>query len=464
MPAKLDPEKVRLHIESAGLKVIGEYEKAIKPISLECSEGHRFSRTWHSIKGKNATSCPLCSGYNGANKGHTTKSASKFFSSCGYKLLSEYQGSHGMLEYECDRGHVGQMTWTNFQSGKRCPSCAGRVKNSSSLKAELKKDGYTLIGSYEAGKNFLFRCPQGHKHSMHLSSWRMGSRCGKCHFVSESEVKKSFRNAGYTLLSEFTRSKEKLKFQCPNGHKHSITWNSWRRGTRCGKCASVDSQAIEKAFSDEGYTILGKYKPSGKIDYMCPNGHIRSITWSSFGGLGNRCAQCAGQVITQKQAASRFLKAGLELRAAYKNESTAMEFWCEGGQHSGFMNWRQLRRHGRCLHCYVPKIGFDCDRPGTLYYVAFESGDRTLYKIGITNGTVKKRFKGEPVPYRVVMEKRFLFGTLAKAEEQIILSKYKKHRYVGENILASGNTELFSKDVLRMDKDDKKKISDSTAF
>ena len=76
-----------------------------------------------------------------------------------------------------------------------------------------------------------------------------------------------------------------------------------------------------------------------------------------------------------------------------------------------------------------------------------------LYKIGITNKSVEKRF------YNYDLEKittiktwKFDVGGDARVFEQEILARHSGDRYTGEPVLGSnGNTELFTRDILELD-------------
>jgi len=99
--------------------------------------------------------------------------------------------------------------------------------------------------------------------------------------------------------------------------------------------------------------------------------------------------------------------------------------------------------------------GFDQTKPGLLYYIAVKTNDgRTLYKIGITNLSVERRFPAaDRARIRVVRIWRFDIGQIAAKREAVIISQFARYRYYGPDILVgSGNTELFTKDVLGLDK------------
>ena len=62
-------------------------------------------------------------------------------------------------------------------------------------------------------------------------------------------VRQSFEKEGYILLDEYTNARTKMRYICPNGHEHSIKWNSFKSGKRCPYCAKckVDFEVVKKA-------------------------------------------------------------------------------------------------------------------------------------------------------------------------------------------------------------------------
>lgn len=96
------------------------------------------------------------------------------------------------------------------------------------------------------------------------------------------------------------------------------------------------------------------------------------------------------------------------------------------------------------------KSGFDKTKPAVLYYLSINNGE--AYKIGITNKSVKDRFNNTDLKkITVLKEWEYPIGYDAYKAEQKILSMYKDFKYEGEAILATGNTELFTTDVLGID-------------
>lgn len=89
------------------------------------------------------------------------------------------------------------------------------------------------------------------------------------------------------------------------------------------------------------------------------------------------------------------------------------------------------------------------DRPTTLYYLEFKVDKKRYYKIGITTTSIEKRFASEKYPYKILWQKTYASGKTAYTKEQKILKKYNRFRYTEYDILKSGNSELFTKNVLK---------------
>lgn len=116
-----------------------------------------------------------------------------------------------------------------------------------------------------------------------------------------------------------------------------------------------------------------------------------------------------------------------------------------------------MRAHLNASHC--PQCveedgrgGFKSDRPAYLYYLKVTTdNNEILYKIGITNRSVEQRFSlSELAKIEVVRLKLYTNGRDALDKETELLKKYKEFKYTGPAVLDSGNTELFTIDVLNM--------------
>jgi hypothetical protein len=336
--------------------------------------------------------------------------------------------------------------------------------------SRIQKRGYTIVGSYKSAKeNFSFICPENHHGSMLWSSFNNGHGCKECaelakparYRFTQADAEEIFAKRGFKLLSTYKNAKTKIRYECPNHHKGETTMGAFRNlGTGCKECAGqkVTDHQVRELVEKTGYVLVGEYvRSQAPLGLICPKGHYTASTsWSSF-RKGVRCRKCASNYTTHEQVEEALSAGGLKLLSKYKNKNTKIKYRCSEG-HEGSMLWGSFNRGARCATCSTS--GFSRDKPASLYYLAFyhpehldAQGDvAPLYKIGVTNRTIQERFAPEPTPYRIVHENRYLFGSIAQDEEQRILAQHAAHKYTGANLLVSGNTELFTSDILNLDK------------
>lgn len=99
--------------------------------------------------------------------------------------------------------------------------------------------------------------------------------------------------------------------------------------------------------------------------------------------------------------------------------------------------------------------GFDKSKLAYLYYLKVTTDtNQILYKIGITNRTVNERFNLTDLSkIEIIKQKLYERGQDAYELEQKLLKMYKQYQYTGPNVLESGNTELFTVDILLLHHD-----------
>src|SRR5574343_315234 len=102
----------------------------------------------------------------------------------GYKLIStKYDNSKTKLTLQCPKGHIFQMRYNDFQQGQRCPKCSCKCKFTYEyVKEYIEKDGYILISTryINALKKIKIKCPRGHIFQMSFNGFKYGYRCVKC--------------------------------------------------------------------------------------------------------------------------------------------------------------------------------------------------------------------------------------------------------------------------------------------
>ena len=91
-------------------------------------------------------------------------------------------------------------------------------------------------------------------------------------------------------------------------------------------------------------------------------------------------------------------------------------------------------------------------KPAILYYLRIDAQPCAVYKIGVTNRTVADRFTPADLEKITVLQtRRFKLGKWAKCAESQTLRTFTADRYTGRDLLSSGNSELFTRDVLNLD-------------
>lgn len=119
--------------------------------------------------------------------------------------------------------------------------------------------------------------------------------------------------------------------------------------------------------------------------------------------------------------------------------------------HGKFTQLAESHLNGRgCNKCATG--GFNPNKPAYLYYLKITTEEsQILYKIGITNRTVDERFSlADLSKIEIVKQKLYDIGQDAYDWEQKLLKMYKQYQYKGPNVLESGNTELFTEDIIAM--------------
>ena len=195
-----------------------------------------------------------------------------FFKEQGYELLStEYENAHQKLQYKCPEGHIHEITWNNFQRGRRCPDCANdklrqeRRHDEKKVIEAFEKEGYTIVGKYFNSRTPIeYICPQGHKHECSYDNWKKGNRCPECcrNIWSLEKAKEYLSQFGYELLEEqYISSSTLMKMKCPKGHIIYKAMSNFYAGHRCGCCKNHQhEEAIEEILNRYNIEFLREYR------------------------------------------------------------------------------------------------------------------------------------------------------------------------------------------------------------
>lgn len=207
------------------------------------------------------------------------------------------------------------------------------------------------------------------------------------------------KGAGYTLLSSYNGTRERIKVRCPKGHISNIWFSNFHtHGNRCFECYGSKKYNIEfirEYAISEGYVLKSDiYERAGaKLEFMCPKKHIYRVSWEKFYRRGFRCSFCSGKYggLNIEIARERFMEAGYTLLdVEYESATHPMEFKCGNG-HTHKMNLNNLSRGQRCGKCYEEFENGRSSRPERQI-------ESHLSKMGIT---FSSRDRGVIAPYEL---------------------------------------------------------------
>lgn len=263
-------------------------------------------------------------------------------------------------------------------------------------------------------------------------------------------------------------------YECPICHKHfECRVDTVKSGytTKCRSCAGKSkvtkaaSEFLEKARAIHGdlyeYLLDDYINNKTKIKITCPiHGVFEQTPDAHLRGCG--CPICASKTSAEMKickAASEFLEKAKAVHGdkydytpfQYNGALSKSKFGCR--IHGVFEQTPSAHLNGQgCPQCAL--TGFDKNKSAILYYLKVSTNDTIVYKIGITNRTVKARFNNEDLSKITILKTwSYPLGAEAYDKEQEILKVHADYKYTGEPLLSSGNTELFIVDVLGLDEE-----------
>ena len=231
------------------------------------------------------------------------------------------------------------------------------------IKESFECGGYRCLSNkYSGSRDKLdYICSKGHSGSISWTAWQQGNRCPTCFVVKNKHtiafIKSEFEKGGYVCLSkEYVNTRSKVDYICPEGHRGSITWSNWQQGRRCPICAGVKKHTIEfikSEFEKEGWVCVSTeyINAHSNLNYICSEGHHGSIAWSDW-KKGNRCPVCSGK----KKHTISFMKSEFKkdeyecLSTEYIGAHSKLDYICPKG-HRGSIRWSHWQSGHRCPKC-----------------------------------------------------------------------------------------------------------------
>ncbi|MGL4629801.1 MAG: hypothetical protein ACRCVT_01250 [Leadbetterella sp.] len=328
------------------------------------------------------------------------------------------------------------------------------------VKNEIGKEGYELLSSkyLDSVSKLSIQCPKGHRYQSSRNSWKKGRRCPYCSgvYIDPALVRQAFEKEGYTLLDEYEQgrsSTKKLRFICSKGHCQSIRWGNWAQGNRCLECANriITIEKVRKEVQNVGFQLISEnYEGANSyLEIKCNKGHSFAMRWSNF-NTGYRCPKCRKNApLNYNDVKKKIEKEGYRLLSkTYTNCLSFLLFECPN-KHQYEAKWTSFQAGHRCRICNAD-AGFNCDKPGWIYYLKINIESKIYYKIGVTNKSIKSRIRHIPYSCKILWQEPYLFGIYAYQKEQELLNKFKIFRN-NKHFNFSGYSEMFLEDVLKKD-------------
>ena len=260
----------------------------------------------------------------------------------------------------------------------------------------------------------------------------------------------------------YTNAKSKVTIICPIHGKFEQTSGKHLANQGCPKCSLFGIR-----YTSENYLKLCADKHSNKYDYsktlfksvdikieiVCPeHGSFWQVP-SHHLNRGHGCPLCKSE--KAKVGIDEFIERSNKIhnnkyaysKAIYNSTKTPLIITCP--IHGDFEQSPNVHLQGHgCPGCAVS--GFDKTKSAYLYYLKITTDtNQVLYKIGITNRTVNERFNLTDLnKIEIVKQKLYDNGQDALDWETRLKRMYKEYQYKGPDILSSGNTELFTEDII----------------
>jgi hypothetical protein len=241
------------------------------------------------------------------------------------------------------------------------------------------------------------------------------------------------------------------------------------KGTGCEVCAHKRTTRNQRMSMDEvqsrlsGVILLGDYRNNyTKARVSCQKCDYEWACMPKSLLAGSRCPKCISREhidrcrsarLTQEEFVTRVQKSSpkIQIEGQYGGRRKPLAVSCKkcGNHWIAPRPWVFLKGIG-CPLC--SESGFRSNKPGVFYYLKVSNpyGD-PLFKIGITNRSVEERFQFETGKFEILLEAKFALGINALKLEQALLKGFASYVYSGPPMLDSGNTELFTKDILNLD-------------
>ena len=467
-----------------------EYKGIHRHVTIVCPEHGQFQQSpANHYAGKG---CSECGGSKPHTNGSFIEAAQKVHGDRYCYSLVEYSMNKAPITIICNLHGVFSQTAAVHLRGNGCPECGGNKKHTrGSFIAKAQnvhgdRYDYSYVDYMNAHVEVTIVCSEHGAFMQSPSNHFAGKGCPDCGLLAASEVRRKTtehfidgartihgRRYDYSFV-EYVASDEKVTIICSEHGPFKQTPSQHLVGSGCSKCGILAAAEARRKSTDEfiansvaihgdrfDYSLVDYVIGKEKVTFICPDhGPFEQTPNGHLAGKGCNACGIAASSDAKRSNKEEFITKASEVHGdlydyslvKYVASNKKVEIICT--HHGRFLQTPgdHINQGSGCPDC--AETGFNPTKPSLLYYVAITSGDgNTVYKIGITNHSIEKRFPAADLArIRIVKIWPFAEGSAAAERERQILFQYAGDRYLGPRLLVgAGNTELFTHDILGLD-------------
>ncbi len=205
---------------------------------------------------KNISWCAKCS----KNAKLSLDDCIKFVDTKNGKCLSViYKNANEIMKWQCKNGHIWEAAFSSIRGGSWCHKCSTLSKRKYSLQdcisIAIKNNGRCLSGQYINKREYMtWECGNRHIWKAPLSALNNGRWCRLC--VNDDKrlninecIELAILNGGRCLSNTYTNNKEKLLWECKNGHTWQARYDSIKiKKYWCPLCSNTISRPQKEIY------------------------------------------------------------------------------------------------------------------------------------------------------------------------------------------------------------------------
>lgn len=368
-------EKMRKYAEKHGGKCLSNhYVNRDTILTWECKNKHKFKESRSNITVRR-NFCRECASEQIREK--NLKKVKEIAEKKGGKCLSEkYVSREDMMKFQCEKGHIWETSYQSIYYDKSwCVRCVTNRRITMDEVEKWAKDrGWVCLSKKVKGKydRLFWKCENGHKFEMSLSSFRRGSPCAECEKTSNREKalklmqKWAKERGGKCISTEYINNEQKLEWECKNGHRSFYSRDFFKqknKDTWCEQCNKIEKkkeklkELSNYAKKKGGACLSDEYiNLDTPLKFKCKKGHVWETTPHNITFSSVWCPKCAlnAKLDIETMHEMAAAKNGKCLSKKYVNANTDLEWQCEKG-HVWKSKPANIRSGHWCIKCFYEK-------------------------------------------------------------------------------------------------------------